>query len=98
VTYQLIYPDYKDLSTGKTLVATPGSAYTIVVAPGRVTSTPAFPNDGRWTSTTAFVAMEFKAPPDDKPVSSAKIADIAAATSTVITGLQPIADVKKEGA
>ena len=58
MTYQLIYPDYLNTTTGKTLVVTPGSAYTIAVAPGRVASTPAFPNDGRWTSATNFVTMD----------------------------------------
>lgn len=56
--FQYIYPDYKDLATGKTLVVTPGSAYTIALTQGRVTTTPAFPNDGRWTSVAAFAATE----------------------------------------
>lgn len=92
MSYMLCYPDYKDLATGKTLVVTPGSAYTIALSTGRVASTPAFPNDGRWTSTTTFLSQEIKEPIDDKPLNSAKIADLVA------TGLQPIADMKKEGA
>lgn len=74
--YLLLYPDYKDLATGKTLVVTPGSAYTIALSTGRVASSPAFPNDGRWTSTTTFLSQEIEKPPDDKPLSSAKIADV----------------------
>ena len=58
MTYQLIYPGYRDMATGKTLVVTPGSAYTIALTGGAITSTPAYPNDGRWTSTTAFLALE----------------------------------------
>lgn len=50
MTYQLIYPDYLDKATGKTLVTTPGSSYTIAVAPGRNAATPVYPNDGRWAS------------------------------------------------
>jgi hypothetical protein len=63
MVYQLVYTDYIDKSTGKTLVVTPGSAYTIAVAPGRVASTPAFPNDGRWTSVANFVAMDVQVEP-----------------------------------
>ncbi len=65
--YVLQYLDYIDLSTHKTLVCTPGSAYTIAVASGRNAATPAYPNDGRWTSTSNFVAMEFKPTPAKEP-------------------------------
>ncbi len=67
MTYQLIYPGYRDMATGKTLVVTPGSAYTIALTGGAITSTPAYPNDGRWTSTTTFVSMEDKSTKYEKP-------------------------------
>ena len=50
MTYQLLYLDYIDLATGKTLVVTPGSSYTIAVANGRIAGMPSVPNDGRWLS------------------------------------------------
>jgi hypothetical protein len=60
----LIYPDYINTATGKTLVATPGSAYTVAIASGRNAATSAFPNDGRWSSTSTIAATEFKSPPE----------------------------------
>lgn len=50
MSYQFIYPDFIDKATGKTLVATPGSTYTVTVASGRNPGTPAYPNDGRWSA------------------------------------------------
>jgi hypothetical protein len=60
VPYEYYYPDYKDLSTGKTLVVVPGSSYTIALAPGRIAAAPAYPNDGRWTSSATFQALELE--------------------------------------
>lgn len=86
--FQYIYPDYKDLATGKTLVVTPGSAYTIALTQGRLTSTPAYPNDGRWTSVSLFAATE--SVPEPEPASATlKSADTVKPADT---------DKPKEGA
>jgi hypothetical protein len=70
VTYQFIYLDYIDKATGKTLVVTPGSAYTIAVASGRNPGTPAIPNDGRWNAQSVFQSMEVLG--QDAPVKTPK--------------------------
>lgn len=57
MTYALFYPDYIDTVTHKSVTAIPGSSYTIVLGPGRILATPAFPNDGRWTSVTVFTGL-----------------------------------------
>jgi hypothetical protein len=71
VSYQLLYLDYLDKATGKTLVVTPGSAYTAVLASGRNTAMSAYPNDGRWTNATTFLSQEFKEP--EPPAEETKI-------------------------
>lgn len=90
--YQLIYGDYKDLATGKTLVVTPGSAYTIAVSSGRNAGTPTYPNDGRWTSVTGFLSASVEIPSQDTPSSDTlNIADPAPAPASAGT------DKPKEG-
>jgi hypothetical protein len=90
VTYTLIYPDYINLATGKTLVATPGSAYTVAIASGRNAASSAFPNDGRWSNTSTFVAMEFLTPPESATLKT--VGPVAAAA------VVPDSDKLKEGA
>ena len=89
----LIYPDYINTATGKTLVATPGSAYTVVVAPGRNAATPAFPNDGRWGSATNFVAME-----EVEPRAASAVSAASGTLKTVGTVAASDSDKPKEGA
>lgn len=57
MSYALLYLDYIDQATGKTLVATPGSAYTVRVASGRNAAMPNFPGDGRWTNASTFLSL-----------------------------------------
>lgn len=80
MTYQLLYLDYKDLATGKTLVVTPGSAYTIALSSGRNAAAPAYPNDGRWTSVSAFTS--YTAEPAAPPVTKKQAADMTTAESS----------------
>jgi hypothetical protein len=93
MTFQYIYPDYKDLATGKTLVVTPGSAYTIAIAPGRNSAAPAFPNDGRWSSATNFVAMEAV-----EPRAASTTGAASGTLKTVGTVADSDSDKPKEGA
>lgn len=46
-TVILTYPQYLDVSTGKTLVAQPGGEYHVTVASGYPGAGP-LPDDGRW--------------------------------------------------
>lgn len=66
--YQLLYPDYLDRATGKTLVVVPGSAYTAVLASGRNGAMPAYPNDGRWTNASTFLGHAVREPEAEIPV------------------------------
>lgn len=73
VPYSLIYPDFIDKATGKTLIVMPGSAYTIAVASGRNAAMPSTPNDGRWSG-GAFQSLEtFEVPVPGKPGEDVKI-------------------------
>jgi hypothetical protein len=56
--YQLIFPDYIDTSTHKTLVVTPGNTYSVAVASGRIAATPALPNDGRLIVASGIINLE----------------------------------------
>lgn len=46
--FPVIYPDYVDAATGKTLTVVPGESYEPAAAPGRIRGLPAVPGDGRW--------------------------------------------------
>lgn len=65
--YQLYYLDYIDNATGKTLVATPGSAYTVKVASGRNAAMPSYPGDGRWANATTFLNLAIEKPEPPMP-------------------------------
>lgn len=70
--YMLYYLDYIDNATGKTLVVTPGSAYTVRVASGRNTSMPSFPGDGRWSNANTFLNMSVEEPKTEPAAPASK--------------------------
>ena len=79
--YQLYYPDYIDKATGKTLVVTAGSAYTIALAPGRNAATPGYPNDGRWTNASTFLNFSAEDPASQPAVTVKPSVELNTSTS-----------------
>ena len=60
------YPDYRDVVTGRMLVADPGSAYVIAAIDGKAAVPP---GDGRWAAATTSAGVP-PAPPPVPPVPS----------------------------
>lgn len=81
--FQLVYPDWKDLATGKTLVVVPGSSYTIAIHPGR-TASPAFPNDGRWTGAAGIPSLTMTARPREEPAPEPEPLSVSKAAEPVL--------------